>query len=219
MSAVQSPVPSSDVFAEMFAAGTDKVGSILSTTVTSCEAVAVLPDASVTVQVTVVVPTGKLFGASFVVLETAQLSAVTGVPNVTFAAAALHWPASTFTVTSAGAVIVGSMLSTTVTVCVAVTSLPLGSTAVHVTVVVPTGKLLGASLDVVTLQLSAAVGLPRVTFAASALHAPASTFTVTLAGAVSVGSILSTTVTVWVEVTSLPLGSTAVHVTVVVPTG
>ena len=139
ISTVQSPAPSSDVLAEIFVAGTDKVGSILSTTVTSCVAVAVLPDASVTVQVTVVVPTGKLFGASFVVLATLQLSAVVALPKVTFAAAALHAPASQFTVTAAGAVIVGSILSTTVTVCVAVTSLPLGSTAVHVTVVVPAG--------------------------------------------------------------------------------
>ena len=93
------------------------VGSILSTTVTVCVAVAVLPEPSVTVHVTVVSPSGKLFGASFVVEATLQLSSVVSLPSVTPVAS--HVPASTFTVTAAGAVIVGSILSTTVTVCVA----------------------------------------------------------------------------------------------------
>ena len=73
------------------------------------------PLPSVTVQVTVVFPNGKLDGASFVVLATLQLSEVVAAPKVTFDNAVLQAPASTFTVTAAGAVIVGSMLSTTVT--------------------------------------------------------------------------------------------------------
>jgi hypothetical protein len=91
------------------------VGAMLSTTVTVWVAVAVLPDPSVTVQVTVVFPNEKLVGASLVVLDTLQLSEVVGVPRLTFAKAVAHVPASTFTVTDAGAVIVGSILSTTVT--------------------------------------------------------------------------------------------------------
>ena len=63
---------------------------MLSSTVTSCVAVAVLPFTSVTVQVTVVVPTGYVFGASLVVLWTPQLSAVVAFPRVTFAASASH---------------------------------------------------------------------------------------------------------------------------------
>ena len=74
-----------------------------------------MPAPSVTVQVTVVAPNGKLVGASLVVLATLQLSPVVGVPNVTFASAVAHVPASTLTLTAAGAVIVGKMLSTTVT--------------------------------------------------------------------------------------------------------
>ena len=118
------------------------------------------------------------------------------MPNVTLDNAVLHTPASTFTVTSAGAVIVGSMLSTTVTICVAVAVFPDPSVAVHVTVVLPSGKLAGASFDAVALQLSAIVGVPRVTFANAAAQVPASTFTVNAAGAVIVGSMLSSTVTV-----------------------
>ena len=95
------------------------------------------PLPSVTVQVTVVAPSGKLTGASFVVVATLQLSPVVGVPNVTLLSAVLQAPASTFTVIAVGAVIVGSMLSTTVTVAVALWSLLLPSVAVKVTVFAP----------------------------------------------------------------------------------
>ena len=98
---------------------------------------AVLPLPSVTVQVTVVAPKEKLVGASLVVLATLQLSAVVGVPSVTLEAAVAHVPASTFTVTAAGAVMVGSMLSTTVTVAVALCVLFDPSVAVKVTVLAP----------------------------------------------------------------------------------
>ena len=71
------------------------------------------PDPSVTVHVTVVNPNGKVAGASFTTLATEQLSAVVAVPNATLNA--LHVPFA-FTVTFAGAVIVGFVLSVTVTV-------------------------------------------------------------------------------------------------------
>ena len=59
-------------------------------------------------------PSTKFPDALFVVDATEQLSAVVALPNVTPLTAATHVPASTLTVTSAGAVIVGSILSTTV---------------------------------------------------------------------------------------------------------
>ena len=125
------------------------------------------------------------------------MSEVVGVPKVTFVNAVLQAPASTFTVTADGAVIVGSILSTTVTTCVDVAVFPLPSVTVQVTVVLPRGKLVGASFVVpATLQLSAVVGVPKTIFAKAVAQVPASTFTVTAAGAVIVGSILSTTVTV-----------------------
>ena len=88
----------------------------MSTTVTTCVAVAVFPDPSVTVHVTVVDPNGYTDGALLVTLATEQLSAVVGVPNVTFDAAVVHTPLSAFTVTAIGAVIVGFWLSRTVIV-------------------------------------------------------------------------------------------------------
>ena len=74
---------------------------------------AILPDPSVTVQVTVVIPNGKAAGALFVTEATEQLSAVTGVPRATPVAVQAELVV-VFTV--AGAVIVGLMLSVTVTV-------------------------------------------------------------------------------------------------------
>src|SRR5688500_19784968 len=90
-------------------------GGVWSTTFTVCAAVAVLPLASVTVHVTVVVPSGKTDGASFVTLN-AQLSLACGVPNATFEAE--QAVASVPTVTAGGAAMVGSVLSATVTDCV-----------------------------------------------------------------------------------------------------
>ena len=72
-----------------------------------------LPWISVTVQVTVVVPTGYVADAwLFVIAETPQLSPVTGTPSVTTAE---HTPLSLLTEIFAGAVIVGGVLSATVT--------------------------------------------------------------------------------------------------------
>ena len=76
--------------------------------------VVVLPAASFAVQVTIVVHTGNVAGALFVTLATPQLSDVTGVPSVT-PVADPHTPVAVFTVTLAGAVIVGACVSATVT--------------------------------------------------------------------------------------------------------
>src|SRR5439155_14881160 len=148
-------------------------------------AVAVLPLASVTVQVTVVLPFGKLGGALLPTVEPGQLSAKVGAPRLTPAAA--HWPASVCTVTAAGVVMVGFSWSSTVTSWVAVAVLPLASVTVQVTVVLPLGKLGGALLLTVDPgQLSAKVGLPSATPVAT--HRPASVLTITAAGAVMVGA-------------------------------
>ena len=74
---------------------------------------AVLPLLSVTVQVTVVVPSGKAAGASLATEATLQLSAVNGVPSMTpVAVQALFVKAWT----DSGQVMVGGTISVTVTV-------------------------------------------------------------------------------------------------------
>jgi hypothetical protein len=94
-------------------AGAIIVGITLSVTVTICVAVAVFPAASVTVQTTVVLPNRKVVGALLVVDATVQLSAVVGVPKLT--PVAVH-PLLVVVLTAVGAVIVGLMLSVTVTI-------------------------------------------------------------------------------------------------------
>jgi len=106
------------------------------TTVTFCVPVAVLPLPSVTDQVTVVEPNGKAAGELFATDATLQLSLVTGLPKVTLFAVL---PELTGTVTSAGQVMVGGVVSRTITRCVPVAGLPLPSVTVQVTVVVPSG--------------------------------------------------------------------------------
>ena len=106
-------------------------------TVTVCAAVAVLPFTSVTVQVTVVEPTGNTEGALLVTVATPQLSAVVGVPSEAPASDSDTERHQPLIVTVDGAVIVGFCASITVTVCVAVAVLPCTSVTVQVTVVVP----------------------------------------------------------------------------------
>ena len=71
-----------------------------------------LPALSVTVQVTVVVPIGKVAGALLVTEATPQLSAVAGAESTTVAK---QDPASALALTAAAQVMVGFSLSVTVT--------------------------------------------------------------------------------------------------------
>jgi hypothetical protein len=111
------------VFAVMFV-GQVMVGLMLSVTVTVWVAVAVLPDPSVTVQVTVVIPKGKATGALFVTEATEQLSAEVGVPKTTLVDVQ---PTLVVPVVAEGAVIVGLILSITVTVNEQALKLPAAS--------------------------------------------------------------------------------------------
>jgi hypothetical protein len=173
-----------------------------------------LPEPSVTVQVTVVEPRENTLGALFTTLATEQLSAVTGVPSATLNAA--H-ALLALMVKFAGAVMVGLVLSSTVTTCVAVAVLPAASVTVQVTIVLPNGSAAGALLTTLaTVQLSEVTGVPKFTLVA--VH-PVFVETVKAAGAVIVGLILSTTVTVCVAVAVLPAASVTVQVTVVFPIG
>ena len=173
-----------------------------------------LPEPSTTVHVTVVVPSKNVVGALLVTETTEQLSLATGVPN---ASPVTPHVADEDTVIADGATIVGKMVSFTVTVCVAVAVFPLASVTVHVTVVLPNGYVLNPLLTtVVTEQLSATTGIPNTTFTATQLLFVE---TITFAGAVIVGTVVSTTVTVCVAVLTLPEPSVTVQVIVVVPNG
>lgn len=110
----------------------------MSFTLTVKVQVLVLPAASVAVDVTVVIPTGKKLpeAGTLVMVTPGQLSVAVGV-NETFAP---HWPAVLLTIIFAGQTMVGNCISLTLIVNVQVVVLPVASVAVHVTVVIPTGK-------------------------------------------------------------------------------
>src|SRR5206468_465836 len=132
----------------------------MSRTITRCWQVVVFPLLSVTVQVTVFVPTGNCAGALLVIVTEPQLSVAVTVPKAT--PVAKHEPTLALVVTSAGqAVIIGFWVSRTITRCWQVVVLPLLSVTVQVTVLVPTGNWAGALLVTVTEpQLSVAVRVP-----------------------------------------------------------
>src|SRR5438477_13146078 len=113
------------------------VGFCLSRTITFWAQMAVLPLASVTVQVTVLVPMGNWLGALLVTLFPYTTLFRAGLPR--FTPVAKHWFASVLVVTSAGQAMVGFWLSRTITFWVQVALLPLASVTVQVTVLVPMG--------------------------------------------------------------------------------
>ena len=123
----------------MIFAGQVMDGACVSLTVTVKVHEAVLPEASVAVTVTVVVPTGNTEPeAGNATTDTpGQLSKAVGRVYETVA---LHDPGVLFTVILAGQVILGAWVSATVIVKVQLSD-PQLFVAVAVTVVVPTGKI------------------------------------------------------------------------------
>jgi len=177
---------------------------------------AVLLEASVAVQVTVVTPFWKVEpeAGTQAAVAPGQLSVGVGVVNV---ATAEHKPRAVFSAMLVGQVIAGFWLSLTVTVKVQAVVLLEASVAVQVTVVTPLWKVepeAGTQAAVAPGQLSVGVG---VAYVATAVQIPAAVFNVIFAGHVIAGGILSLTVTVKVQDAVFSEASVAVHVTVVVP--
>lgn len=117
------------------------VGSCVSVTVTVKAQVLLLPAASVTRKVLVVVPTGneapEASPVVWVVVDPEQLSVPTGAVKVTFAA---HCPVILLTLMLAGQVMEGACASDTVTVKLQVAVLAEASVTRKVLVVTPTGN-------------------------------------------------------------------------------
>jgi len=197
-------------------------GAVVSATVTLKLQLAELPDVSVTVYPTVVVPRGKdAPDASPVVRATVaplQLSHVEGAEYVTVAA---HETAGVTVLISAGQVIEGSCWSWTVILKLHVAVLPAASVAVYTTEYTPMVRLLPLlgplRVDDTPAQLSAAVGGVYVTVW---LHNPVSAFTTILLGhPLYVGASVSRTLTTNEQTANSPAASVALNVTVVLPTG
>src|SRR6185369_13560385 len=149
-----------------------------------------LPLVSVAVQVTVLVPKGKLAGALLVTLASAQLSLVTGAARITLVALQAELAATT---RFGGQVMVGGLWSRTTTCCWQDAVFPLVSLTVQVTTFVPAEKLTGALLLMLpTAQLSLVTGTPKATFVALQPELAAMT---RFGGQVIVGGVWSRTTT------------------------
>ena len=94
---------------------------------------------SVAVHVTMVSPNGKRSGALLEIEGTSTRSLEIGLPSATVLESADLASA----IIESGTVILGAVVSTIVTVCVALAELPDVSVAVHVTVVSPITKIYG----------------------------------------------------------------------------
>src|SRR3569833_3132075 len=119
---------------------------------------------------------------------------------------------------SAGRVIAGGVVSTTVTLKEAVDWLPLLSIAVHWMTVVPRGKVLpdaGVAVTETAPSTASFAVAEKATSAPAALVASA----VMSAGTVITGGVVSPTVTGKLPVAVFPAASFAVTMTIVVPSG
>src|SRR3989442_9264956 len=197
-------------------AGTVTTGPVVSFTVTVKVLVPALAGLSVPVHVTVVAPNGNvapLAGVQFVATLPSSRSVAEAV-KVNPAPAALV----ASTVPSAGTVRTGPVVSFTVTVNDAAVWLPCASVAPQVTVVAPNrnvAPLAGVQLVAIGPSSTSVADAVKVYAAPAALVAS----TVAFAGTVTIGPVVSVTVTVKVLVPTLAWLSVAVHVTIVAPNG
>ena len=192
---------------ETISGGAIIVGVVVSITVTFWTEIAKFPALSVTVQVTVVIPVGKLEGASWVTLATEQLSEEVGSPkSIPVATQELL---DVEVIISAGATLIGAVVSETVTNWMAETIFPELSVTCHTTGVTPIEKSAGALLvRLKTPQLSVADATPIVTE-----QFPEKTS----GGKVNTGSSLSTTVIFWDNLVVLLALSVTIHVNIFSP--
>jgi hypothetical protein len=192
-------------------------GRSLSTTITVCVQMAELPEASVAVHTTRLVPTGKLLGASLITVGVPQLSDVVGLPKFTLVTE--HWLRLALVNTFAGHVMVGASSSTTITLKVQLVTFKLSSMAEQVTLFVPKANvapLVGLHVIVEDPQLSVAL-ITHTTF--DATHVPGVVFVTTSTGHTSGSTSSSTTVTRWVQLLWLAWMSVTVQMTKFVPFG
>ena len=205
-------------------------GSWLSSTVITVVQVAVWPFPSLTVQITEVTPLGSITPAKvavlfklLVIVPSAQLSvnvASNSVPTTVY----WHTSKSVLRVALGMQVITGSWLSSTVITVVQVAVWPFPSSTVQITVVSPFGSTSPAKVAVL-LKLFVIVPLGQLSVKVASNSVPTivywqvskSVLRVALGTQVITGAILSSIVTVVVQLEELPLASVTVKVTVFSP--
>ena len=211
-SPIETEAPWGDSASASMSGGAAIAGGTVSSTVTSWLAVCSFPAASAAVHTTVVVPVPNRAGASLEMETTPTASDAVAWPWSTCVPAGPAASAST----DPGAYRAGGTVSTTDTTCESAAVLPAPSAAVHVTTVLPTGNVSGASLETETgPAASDASGAPRSTTVPPGDSASASTS----GGAAIRGGVVSSTVIDCRACAALPAASAAIHVTMVSPIG
>ncbi len=196
--------------------GQSATGGSASLTVTRKVHEAVLPAASVAVQVTVVVPTGNVDpdAGVQVIVAPGQLSVTVEV----YVTTASHEPGSLPTAISPGHVATGSSVSLTVTVNEHVSALPATSVAIQVTVVAPSANV-EPEAGVQAIDAPGQLSVTEELKVTAASHDPISLLTVKSPEHVATGGSVSSTVIVNEQVSATPQAFVAIQVTVVVPIG
>ena len=192
--------------------GGEIIGEVVSTTVIVWVAEAELPEESVAVQVTMVSPSGKTSGASFVMEITPTSSEDSGMVN-----SVLFWSrlVASNTISSTNA-IRGEIVSINWIDWLSVDTLPTTSVAVQVTMVSPSGKTSGASFVMeITPTSSIISGISKETRLRSGDFASNEMF---FKGEIF-GDVVSWMVTVWEAIAMFPAPSTAVQIMVFIPNG
>jgi hypothetical protein len=197
-------------------AGTVTTGPVVSTTVTVNDAARLLPRASIAVHVTVVVPSGNVDPLTGVQVTGTSPSTASVAEEVKLNAAPVAPVASTLAF--AGTVTFGAVVSVTVTVKEAARLLPRASVAVQLTAVGPSGNVDPLAGVHVTSTTPSTLSVADVVKLNAAPVGPVAS-TVASAGTVTVGAVVSVTVTVKDAALLLPRVSVPVHVTVVGPSG
>src|SRR5687768_2175261 len=181
-----------------------------------CTQELLLPAQSVAVQVRVMTEVlgqapGAVLSVKVITGAGSQLSVAVALPVTLGSLGVLHW-----TVASAGQLITGAVVSTTLMVWTQELLLPAQSVAVQVRVITEVlGQAPGAVLSVKVItgagsQLSVAVALPVTLGSLGVLH-----WTVASGGQLITGAVVSTTLMVCTQELLLPAQSVAVQVRVI----
>src|SRR5690606_37580132 len=213
--AVRLALPVASSWMVMFLVTT--TGAVTSSTVTIAVAVSVLPLTSVTVRVTVLSPTSpqSKLDLSSVIPAIPQVS---DEPLSISAAVRLALPVASSWIVMFLVTTTGAMMSSTVTIAVAVSVLPLTSVTVRVTVLAPTSPQSKLDLSSVMLAITQASVEPLSISAAVMLALPVASSWIVMLLVTTSGAVRSSTITIAVAVSVLPFTSVTVRVTVLSPT-
>ena len=185
---------------------------MVSTTITFCDDIAMFPDESETIQVTIVSPSGKFCGASFDNDWIFTSSNTSGSINST----SFSFILLASIIISSGISTLGDVESINVTCCCIVEIFLITSVTVQLTIVSPSEKTSGASFSIlITPTASETDGVSSCTrfcvtdFASSIISGNISTS----------GGVVSWITTCWDSIAIFPDPSIAVQITVVIPSG